>query len=348
MCLKIAICHHYSLSHGGGGEKFVTELATYLASNGHEVSVHCLPFRAGKAPIKLPPNVKYCEKFLHSINSDVAYYVYAPLMYILFRTNRKRIAGMHGAIVASTEERLLDYKGQGIIVAFAYVFLKYFSKLDLKFYSSVHKLLPTGKEYKIKTYTIPNWTSNIQISTENKDYRKDPTSFVVMYVGKRSYAKGYDTFVKLSNMLSYSDIEFVATVDTDDDIGLNEERIRHIGYVDHDTLMKEMEKVHVLLHPTRQETFGIVILEALSVGTPVVTSSIETHNALGLPLNFASTLEDYATKVRELHDLWKNQNMEYRVYCENLRNHVERYYDYNVLPKFLGMFKEMELLFLKQ
>src|SRR2546428_10901276 len=38
--MRVGLFHFYSLTYGGGGERFITELATYLSSRGYAVEVH--------------------------------------------------------------------------------------------------------------------------------------------------------------------------------------------------------------------------------------------------------------------------------------------------------------------
>jgi glycosyltransferase involved in cell wall biosynthesis len=42
------------------------------------------------------------------------------------------------------------------------------------------------------------------------------------------------------------------------------------GPVDNATLLRHMEDSHVLIHPSREESFGVVLIEAMSLGVPTV------------------------------------------------------------------------------
>lgn len=56
------------------------------------------------------------------------------------------------------------------------------------------------------------------------------------------------------------------------------ERIRHIGYVTHDEKRRIMVKAAVFVFPSFYEGFGLPVIEAMSLGTPVITSA---RGALG-------------------------------------------------------------------
>lgn len=50
------------------------------------------------------------------------------------------------------------------------------------------------------------------------------------------------------------------------------ERIHFYGYIDNETLVELYQKATVFCAPSLHEGFGLIILEALASGTPVVTS----------------------------------------------------------------------------
>jgi glycosyltransferase involved in cell wall biosynthesis len=46
--------------------------------------------------------------------------------------------------------------------------------------------------------------------------------------------------------------------------------IKFHGPVDHSTLLTYMSNSHVLIHPSREESFGVVLIEAMAVGVPAI------------------------------------------------------------------------------
>ncbi|MBT4836446.1 MAG: glycosyltransferase family 4 protein [Methylococcales bacterium] len=51
-------------------------------------------------------------------------------------------------------------------------------------------------------------------------------------------------------------------------LGLN--NVIYYGSVPHDQLMGELKKAHILIHPALEESFGVVLIEAMSCGIPVI------------------------------------------------------------------------------
>jgi glycosyltransferase involved in cell wall biosynthesis len=55
-----------------------------------------------------------------------------------------------------------------------------------------------------------------------------------------------------------------------DALALGLRNVNYYGAVPHDQLMEKLRKAHVLLHPALEESFGVVLIEAMSYGVPVV------------------------------------------------------------------------------
>ena len=51
---------------------------------------------------------------------------------------------------------------------------------------------------------------------------------------------------------------------------LNLNNVNYYGPIPHDELMVELKKAHFLIHPALEESFGVVLIEAMSYGIPVI------------------------------------------------------------------------------
>jgi len=340
--LRVALCHHYSLTHGGGGERILTDVANYLSTNGHEVGIYALPFRKQGAKLNLRKDVTYTEGFHHRFKADVAYHIYAPLMPNLFRSRAPRIAGLHGAVVADYDGNPADFLKQGPFVAGAYVFRELLGRRALRGFDAIHTV--NGNSLPINhpnVYRIPNWVDcshSVDLVRARRD-RED--KFRILFVGKPYYIKGFDRFLALSKLIHEDDIEFVATFPPENLGYGGNHNVRYIGYVPNNEIWNLYRSGGLLLHPTRKETFGIVILESLVSGLPVLTTPIPCHSGMKLPLKYASTMDGFIREVKNVYQTWKNDYDTYLKYAEAGVDAVKHYDRKLLLPQFERMLAEV-------
>lgn len=318
----------------------IVDAANFLSSNGHEVSIHCLPFRKRGGLYHLNGGVSYCEKFLHRFSADVCYHIYAPLLSNLFLCNAPKIAGLHSPLVANFEDNPSDFLKQGPFVAGAYAFQKSFGNGALTGFDAVHTVNPKGLSLKhARIYAIPNWVDCSVTEQSLTTKQERGKTFRVLFAGKPQYVKGFDVFVALSKMIQQEDIEFVSTFLSPS--GYNGSRVRFLGSLPHSEMPGLFSTVGLLVHPVREETFGLVILESLVSGTPVVTTPISSHVALNLPLRYASNLTEFAREIRDVYALWKEDYGAYLDLAREGANAVRLYDRTALLPQFENMLKKV-------
>lgn len=306
------------------------------------MSVLSLPFRRRNCPYRLSASVHYEEKLFHKFDADVAYHVYAPLTPYLFSSSAPRIAGLHGAVVADYDGAPSDFFKQGIFVAGAYAFRELLGERALKGFDAIHTVNPSGVRLDHpRIYSIPNWVDCSKSPGLLRSKRERQDKFRVLFVGKPVYIKGFDRFIALSKMFDQDDIEFIATFAPVNGDFRSHGKVRLVGQVPGEKIWELYSSGGILLHPTRNETFGLVILESLASGTPVLTTPIPCHSALKLPVQYASTLSDFALNLKEVYDLWKG---DYDSYLKLGYQGAEavRHYDQRILlPCFEAMLKDV-------
>src|SRR5207248_739236 len=104
----------------------------------------------------------------------------------------------------------------------------------------------------------------------------------ILAVGRLTRQKGFDiavrAFVSVHKVISCARLEIAGD---GEDRALLGRLIEELGLADcvsllgkRDDVPELMEKAHVLVHPARWEGFGLVLLEAMSAGLPIVASRV--------------------------------------------------------------------------
>jgi glycosyltransferase involved in cell wall biosynthesis len=106
--------------------------------------------------------------------------------------------------------------------------------------------------------------------------RPDPSRpFRVLFVGNHCLAKGYHVFVDAARK-SGKGFEFISVGSQTLKSGYLEEASRHVtilGPKSQSGVREQMEKADVLVFPTLSDGFGLVQLEAMAAGLPVIATA---------------------------------------------------------------------------
>ncbi len=110
----------------------------------------------------------------------------------------------------------------------------------------------------------------------NRTYQKDKKTLKLLFVGGLSQRKGIaNMFEAVSNLEPHVSLTVVGGKTADDCQPLNEALKKHtwIPSLPHHKILEIMREHDVLLFPSLFEGFGLVITEAMSQGTPVITTN---------------------------------------------------------------------------
>ncbi len=140
---------------------------------------------------------------------------------------------------------------------------------------------PVLRDYMEKVHVVPNgiWVNDFQYTAQKDDY--------LLYAGRLVEYKGLG---RLISALKGSDQRLVVAGDGEDresferlarKLGVNAE---FLGRVSYGTLKRLMARAKALVLPskTRLEAFGIVLLEAMASGTPVIAFNTPGVSAVAL------------------------------------------------------------------
>lgn len=263
----------------------------------------------------------------------------------IFSPKTKIIITPHGPFMA-----LKQYDIWKSVLKFLYMpLLKFFNKIyDTAIAQTPHNY-SWFKEYGFKK--IADLPAGIpqNFIAEKIDKKK---SHVICYIGRLQKYKGVDQIIKVLPKLKdmFSDIKLILI---GQDAG-DKERLQNLakeldvindiifaGKVSEDEKLKILDKSSVLVFPSEWEAFGIVILEAMARGLPVVSSKTEggkfliEEGANGYLFEFNNVLD----LRRKLVKILSNKNLQVKMGRNNLEK-VKRF----VWPK---LAKDLEEIYIQ-
>ena len=127
-----------------------------------------------------------------------------------------------------------------------------------------------------------------------------------------------------------------------DELGLNE-LITFIGARDQDTLQYYYAAADCLVMPSHYESFGMVALEAMACGTPVIVSDVGglsqlvRHNQTGLRVNARDHVMMADSILKLLNNEVLRRRMGYRASC-----YAEDYSWVKIVDKLLSVYEEIK------
>ncbi|MDT7867329.1 MAG: glycosyltransferase family 4 protein, partial [Acidianus sp.] len=346
--MKVALIHNHSLTYMGGGEKFVARLASALSRQGLRASVYSLPIgRRGGVDVKgLLGGAEYREGLLPDVDADVAYVTYFPMASLaLLRVRAPRVAAIHSPLLLPEAQDPGLFRGGpatllnrlGAWGAYSY-YLHRVARLELRRFKAVHAyphLVNLVRHRRV--YALPPF-----IDVNRWRPRKEKgEEFKVLFVGRRAYEKGFDVFTAVAREARRLGLKarFLATGGREGEVT---DGVESLGFVPEDELVNLYSSAHVVMYPTRADTFGLVILEALASGTPVIASDIPSHRLPGLPLLLTRGVNGALRQLVDLYNMFYNDRERYLELCRRGRDAVVRNYSEDVVvPQYVRMFKEV-------
>lgn len=319
--MKISLCHHLSLSYLGGGEKFIVSLAKELVKRGHNVEIYGLPFFGKKGSDgvdfkDLLEGIPYEEVIRHKVSCDVCYMIYRPLILHNFLCKSPKIAGIHTELFWQKKLQL----SYGTLASTFYLFNKVYHLRDLKKFNAVHSITSAYPIDHPHVYFIHNFVdSQFYVPKNNKEDK-----FTVAYASRMVWQKGWDKFQELKRQLEQYDINVKISA----------------GKVQESDMPSFLSSAQVVVVPSRVDTFGILIVEALMTGTFVITTSLKTHQYLELPLIYADSVEENVAKILKLKELWETDKKKYYEQAAFGRTSAAKYDKKVIMDKLEKMFLE--------
>jgi glycosyltransferase involved in cell wall biosynthesis len=346
--MRVALIHNHSLTYMGGGETFIARLASALSRQGLRASVYSLPIgRRGGVDVKgLLGGAEYREGLLPEADADVAYVTYFPMASLaLLRVRAPKVAAIHSPLLLPEAQDPGLFRGGpaallsrlGAWGAYSY-YLHRVARLELRRFKAVHAYphLVNFVRHR-RVYALPPF---IDVNRW-RPTREKGEEFKVLFVGRRIYEKGFDVFTAVAREARRLGLKarFLATGGKEGEVI---DGVESLGFVPEDELVNLYSSAHAVIYPTRADTFGLVVLEALASGAPVIASDIPSHRLPGLPLLLARGIDGALRQLVDLYNMFYKDRERYLELCRRGRDAVVRGYSEDVVvPQYVRMFKEV-------
>lgn len=202
---------------------------------------------------------------------------------------------------------------------------------------------------KVKRYPFASFHESdipkVVPSIEQKENAKKSLSIeykkVLIYVGRMLHVKGVDVLLRALEGIDNVGVYLIGGTETDEYKEIRESKgLKNIHYVEHSNLEK-LKKYYtaadLLVLPSRSDTWGLVVNEAMSFGLPVIT----TRNCVaGLELieenvnGFLFESEDY----QKLNEIIKKTIYNYDLMHEIGKNNLNKIknYTYENMAEIIG------------
>lgn len=247
---------------------------------------------------------------------------------------RKTIVGTHSPLVYDHKNKTFFEKLHN------YIYLSKFSSWLLKKFLIIHVLTDQQENILKNDLALSNVIKipNYVLSAPKINNYKNNHQLNIGFVGELTWRKGIDILAEvIKNSPSYYHYFILGdgpgrTLITQ----IKNSAVHYFGYKSHNSVMEMLERLDVLLLPSRAESFSLVSLEAMSLGTTVLSSSFSTPNILQdvVISNKSNSSKEYLEKLANIYSLKKTGKL--RDQRSLLKKTINKYFSKEVIMEQLN------------
>jgi len=192
-------------------------------------------------------------------------------------------------------------------------FLKKYKKIIAVSSATADSLKNVFPEIKEKILVIPNGvdTKRFEIKESKGELRKKlnlPDGILGICVGRLTPFKNQKFLIKVAKEIKRDDFYILIIGDGDEYENLKkeiekeklEDRVRLLGFIPSDEIPYYLKASDIFLYPSLKEGFGIVVLEAMAAGLPVVIFREIYVEEFGNNILVANNEEEFMSYARQL------------------------------------------------
>ena len=156
----------------------------------------------------------------------------------------------------------------GIPESITYKYVRWFHKNSKKVLTTTQTMVDELKSNGFTDDVIP-WTRGVDTEIFSDITREDTNYYTILYVGRVSKEKGIDDLCKINYSMLDFKIQIVGDGPYRKELETKYPNVEFVGYKKGKELAQYYRNADVLCFPSRTDTFGIVMIESMSMGTPV-------------------------------------------------------------------------------
>jgi len=198
-----------------------------------------------------------------------------------------------------------------------------------------------SKKVVVLPFVLPLITTESEVSIHAK-HQKTPVN--ILFVGREAKRKGLDFVIHAFNKLrANSDVPIMLTIVSNLSDGFMDipslPNLRWFKSLGHDMVQVLMKDAHILAMPSREESFGLVYLEAMAAGAVCIAPAREPQISILGHGRFGSLCEVTIDSVyHALESLVENNNQRSEMAIEGVREFDKVYSIRSVLPRYKNAF----------
>lgn len=303
--MKVTFVRHSLLNRGG--DKMIAAYASSLAEAGHQVVLKTNMINSAFTLSSgvIVESLRFSGKtgtilslLLESLDADMIVADIIPLSFILSIRNRNRVL----YFAQDYNENVYSNIIQKLFIRSLYALS--FAVLKIPVIAVSAELAQEfARRFGAKATVIHN---GVDLDTfysdpdENLLCQKGDKQ-AILFFSRRDYRKGFDLALKTVSQLNSLEV-VVWTVGEKIDNAEVPCGLHNFGYVNETELRRIMSSADIFLYPSRSEGFGLMPLEAMACGCPVVTTpavpyAMHEANALVAPIEDCTSLRGHILQI---------------------------------------------------
>lgn len=268
---------HIMLARGfGGAERFFVDISRALATLGHEVLTLVDARGAALSQLKSHANLECVAVRCHG-NWDI----------VARRALRRHLAAFEPALVQAHLARAALLGGHAAHALGLPTVAKTHNLVDAKYYRDIDALVPTTAMQAAhlraqgvaaaRIHPIPNFSAIQPVVTVNRNMTRP---WIIKSAGRLVPKKGYAALIGAFARLRDAGVDARLVIGGDgQEAAKLKAQVAQLGIAEHvsfpgwvDDIARFLCDAHLFALPSHDEPFGIVVLEAMACGVPIVTT----------------------------------------------------------------------------